>query len=126
MLDSFTSSLDPLDYYIATAVGSANIAHIDSDPALSRQYAGLIEPDYMRRGISRAAISRSTGLPLETVRRRINRMITLELLLERKDGVIVPANNPLKLGTRLGRMHVHAQLVERLFRELKARGVRFD
>jgi hypothetical protein len=126
MLDSLTSSLDPLDYYIATAVGSANISHIDSDPALSRQYAGLIEPDYTRRGISRAAISRATGLPLETVRRRINRMITLEILVERKDGVIVPANNPLKLGTRLDRMHVHAQLVERLFRELKARGVRFD
>ena len=34
------------------------------------------------------------------------------------------ANNRLKIGTRLDDMHGHAQLVDRLLRELKARGVR--
>ena len=41
----------------AIAVGAANVSHIDNDPALSRQYAGQVEPDTMRRGISRAAVS---------------------------------------------------------------------
>lgn len=126
MADTSVSELDPLDYYIAIAVGNANVAHIDSDPILSRQYAGLVEPDYMRRGISRAAISRATRLPLETVRRRINKMIALNLLLERKDGIVVSASNRLKLGSRVDRMHVHAQLIERMFRDLKARGIRFE
>ena len=126
MVGSLSSSLDPIDYFLAIAVGSANVSHIDSDLALSRQYAGLIEPDYMRRGISRAAISRATGLPLETVRRRINKMIDMDVLVERKDGIIVSANNRLKIGTRLDRMHQHAQLIDRLFRDLKARGVKFE
>lgn len=126
IVGSLSEDMDPIDYFLAIAIGSANVSHIDSDLALSRQYAGLIEPDYMRRGISRAAISRATGLPLETVRRRINKMIGLEVLVERKDGVIVSANNRLKIGTRLDRMHKHAQLIERLFRELKARGIKFE
>ena len=126
IIGSVSSEMDPIDYFLAIAVGAANVSHIDSDLALSRQYAGLIEPDYMRRGISRAAISRTTGLPLETVRRRINKMIALDVLIERKDGVIVSANNPLKLGTRFDRMHKHAQLIDRLFRDLKARGIKFE
>jgi len=126
IVGSLSSDMDPIDYFLAIAIGAANVSHIDSDLALSRQYAGLIEPDYMRRGVSRAAISRATGLPLETVRRRINKMIALHVLVERKDGVIVSANNPVKIGTRLDRMHKHAQLVDRLFRDLKARGIKFE
>ena len=126
IVGSLSSEMDPIDYFLAIAIGAANVSHIDSDLALSRQYAGLIEPDYMRRGVSRAAISRSTGLPLETVRRRINKMIALEVLVERKDGVIVSANNHLKIGTRLDRMHKHAQLIDRLFRDLKARGIKIE
>jgi hypothetical protein len=126
IVGSESSNMDPIDYFLAISVGAANVSHIDSDLALSRQYSGLIEPDYMRRGISRAAISRATGLPLETVRRRINKMIALDVLIERKDGVIVSANNPLKLGTRFDRMHKHAQLIDGLFRDLKARGIKIE
>ena len=120
------SGLDAVDYIIAIAVGSANVSHIDNDAALSRKYAGLIEPDWMRRGISRAAIARATLLPLETMRRRINKLIAKNVLIEREDGIILSATNPLKFGARLDRMHAHAHLVDRMFRDVKARGVTFD
>ena len=119
------SPLDATDYLIALAIGSANVSHIDNDAAQSRKYAGLIEPDSMRRGISRAAIARATMLPVETVRRRVNNLIEKKVLVQRKDGIILSATNPLKLGARLDRMHAHAHLTERMIRDLKACGVTF-
>lgn len=115
--------LDPIDYIIAIAVGSANVSHIDNDPSLSRQYAGLVEPDTMRRGISRAAVSRATNLPLETVRRRINNLIEADVLKEREDGIILSSTNPHRVGVRRDLMHRHAQLVDRMVRDIRARGV---
>jgi len=115
--------LDPIDYIIAIAVGAANVSHIDNDTALSRQYAGLVEPDGMRRGISRAAVSRATNLPLETVRRRINNLIETGVLKEREDGIILSATNSHRVGVRRDLMHRHAQLVDRMVRDIRARGV---
>jgi hypothetical protein len=115
--------LDPIDYIIAIAVGSANVSHIDNDPALSRQYAGLVEPDSMRRGISRAAVSRATNLPLETVRRRINHLIEIGVLKEQLDGIILSSTNSHRVGVRRDQMHRHAQLVDRMVRDIRARGV---
>lgn len=115
--------LDPIDYIIAIAVGSANVSHIDNDPALSRQYAGLVEPDSMRRGISRAAVSRATNLPLETVRRRINHLIEIGVLKEQLDGIILSSTNSHRVGVRRDLMHRHAQLVDRMVRDIRARGV---
>ncbi len=115
--------LDPIDYIIAIAVGAANVSHIDNDTALSRQYAGLVEPDSMRRGISRAAVSRATNLPLETVRRRINKLIEVGVLKEREDGIILSATNSHRVGVRRNLMHRHAQLVDRMVRDIRARGV---
>lgn len=123
MMASPLAGLDPVDYLIAITVGSANVSHIDNDANLSRQFAGLIEPDSLRHGISRAAISRATMLPLETVRRRINRLLEIGVFLERDDGIILSAGNKYKVDTRTDRMHAQARLVERMFRDLRARGV---
>jgi hypothetical protein len=123
MMASPLAGLDPVDYLIAITVGSANVSHIDNDAHLSRQFAGLIEPDSLRHGISRAAISRATMLPLETVRRRINRLLEIGIFLERDDGIILSAGNKYKVDARTDRMHAQARLVERMFRDLRARGV---
>jgi hypothetical protein len=117
--------LDPIDLLLANLIGSANISHIENDPELRRQYAGLIEPDWIRRGISRAAVSRALTLPFETTRRRLNRMIERGILIERPDGIILSGSNPHKLDSNTARMLVHAQLTERFWRELKARGIAF-
>ncbi|MBL6853193.1 MAG: winged helix-turn-helix domain-containing protein [Alphaproteobacteria bacterium] len=126
MANSESSGLDPIDYLLASAVGSANLSHFDGDPALSRQHAGVIEADTLRRGISRAAIARATGLPTETVRRRINGLIEMGVLRERDDGIVLPQNSRFGIGARPHRMRAHAQMVERLFRDLAARGITFD
>jgi hypothetical protein len=126
MMASPLAGLDPVDYLIAITVGSANVSHIDNDAGLSRQFAGLIEPDSLRHGISRAAISRATTLPLETVRRRINRLLEIGVLSERDDGIILSAGNRYKVDARTDRMHAQARLVERMFRDLRARGVTID
>jgi hypothetical protein len=125
MAGTLESGLDATDYLIALAIGSANVSHIDNDAVLSRQYAGLIEPDWMRRGISRAAIARAIMLPVETVRRRVNNLIQKKVLIQREDGIILSATNPLKLGARMDRMHAHAHLTDRMIRDLKACGVTF-
>ena len=83
----------------------------------------LSEPDWIRRGVSRAEVSRITQIPLETVRRRINRLIEMGVLADRKDGVIVPETNRMAAASRRRKMHINTQLVERLISDLDARGV---
>jgi hypothetical protein len=117
--------LDPTDYLIVITVDSRNVAHVESDPNISFRYAGLVEPDWMRRGVRRAAISRITHIPLETVRRRINRLIEKGILAERKDGVIVSSAGSADLVSRMGQMRFNALLIEQLVADLQVRGVFF-
>jgi hypothetical protein len=115
--------LDPTDYLIILTVDTQNVAHIQNDPKISMRYAALVEPDWMRRGVSRAEVSRITQIPLETVRRRINRLIEIGVLADRKDGVIMPETNRIATASRRRKMHINTQLVERLISDLDARGV---
>lgn len=115
--------LDPTDYLIILTVDTQNVAHIQNDPKISMRYATLVEPDWMRRGVSRAEVSRITQIPLETVRRRINRLIEMGILSDRKDGVILPETNRMATASRRRKMHINTQLVERLISDLDARGV---
>jgi len=119
------AGLDPTDYLIAITIDSQNVAHVQNDPNISHRYAGLIDPDWMRRGISRAAVSRTTHIPLETVRRRINRMIEKGILMERRDGIILSHGNRIDISLRTGKMRFDTHLVEQLAAELHARGIAF-
>lgn len=115
--------LDPIDYIIAIAVDAANISHIDADPVLSRRYAGQVEPDNMRKGISRADLASVINLPAEAVRWRVAHLVKVGVLADREDGLILSSTNAHRIGVRRDLMHRHAQLVERLVRDLRARGV---
>ena len=116
-------SVDPTDYLIILTIDTQNVAHVHNDPKISMRYAALSEPDWIRRGVSRAEVSRITQIPLETVRRRINRLIEMGVLADRKDGVIVPETNRMAAASRRRKMHINTQLVERLISDLDARGV---
>jgi hypothetical protein len=116
-------SLDPTDYLIILTIDTQNVAHVHNDPKISMRYAALAEPDWIRRGVSRAEVSRITQIPLETVRRRINRLIEMDVLADRKDGVIVPESTRMAPASRRRKMHINTQLVERLISDLDARGV---
>ena len=117
--------LDPTDYIIVIAIDTQNIAHIQNDPNISHRYAGLVDPEWMRRGVSRAAVSRVTHMPLETVRRRINRMIEKGFLIERRDGIVLPSGSRIGISTHTGKMRFDTLLVEQLVGELRARGIVF-
>jgi hypothetical protein len=120
------ATLDPIDHVLALAIGTANLSHIDSSPDLCKQNAGRIEPDELRHGISRGAIARALSMPAETVRRRLNGLIEAKILIEREDGVILAADNPLGIGASQDLWNFHARQFERLLRELRQRGVTFD
>lgn len=119
------AGLDPTDYLIAIIIDTQNVAHIQNDPNISYRYAGLIDPEWMRRGVSRAAVSRATHIPLETVRRRINQMIEKGFLIERRDGIILSSGGKIGASTRAGKMRFDAQLVDQLVAELRLRGIIF-
>jgi hypothetical protein len=118
--------LDPIDQLLTMSICSANLSHIDSSPELSRQHAGVLEPNDMRRGISRGGIARSLALPAETVRRRLNALVESGVLIEREDGIIMSAENLETMGTYRETWLFIARQVERLMRDLKARGVCLD
>ncbi len=120
------NTLDPLDHMLALVIGTANLSHIDTSPGLCRANAGHIEPDEMRRGVSRGAIARALSMPAETVRRRLNALIEAKILVEREDGLILAADNPAGLGARQDVWKFHARQFERLLRELRLRGICFD
>jgi hypothetical protein len=63
---------DPLDLLIIYAVLNANVLNVMKDPKLDRRFGGphTVEPDEIKQGVSRAALSRFLALPIETVRRR--------------------------------------------------------
>lgn len=115
--------LDPTDYLIVITIDTQNVAHIHNDPVIGLRYASTIAPDWLRRGISRAAVSRVTQIPLETVRRRINHLIGNGVLTERRDGIIVPAANRIAVKTRMSKMRINAKLVRQLIDDLAFRGI---
>jgi hypothetical protein len=79
---------------ILLAIMGANVGALDTDPEASRKFAGIdaVPPDELRRPISIYALAASLGLPYETVRRHVHKMID-QGLCERigDEGVIVPA-----------------------------------
>jgi hypothetical protein len=106
---------------ILLAIMGANIGPLDTDPAASRQFAGMdtIPPDALRRPISIYALAASLGLPYETVRRHVHKMIA-QGVCERvgDEGVIVPS--------RVMEGPVMLKAVDRNFQNLKGlvRGIK--
>jgi hypothetical protein len=66
---------DHLDLMIIHAVLNANVLPIMKDRELDRKFGSVrsVEPDQIKQGVSRAALSRFLALPVETVRRRADR-----------------------------------------------------
>jgi DNA-binding Lrp family transcriptional regulator len=83
---------DLLDRIIVAAIGQANVEAIDSDPVLRRRYGALddVPPDEFRRPISISAVAAAIGVPFETVRRRIQRLVAEGLCETGTDGVRLP------------------------------------
>ena len=78
---------------VAQTIISANTAYLDTRGGEGSQYARIDEPppDEARRPISINRIAESLGLPYETVRRRVERLLEANACARVRGGVIVPA-----------------------------------
>jgi DNA-binding IclR family transcriptional regulator len=88
-LASYQSRGDFTDALILATLVQSNSAPVSADPALQRRYATFesVAPDSLRRPISINAIAGSLGLPFETVRRRIKRMVAEGLAEVAPEGI---------------------------------------
>jgi hypothetical protein len=116
---------DPLDLMIIHAVLNANVLKIMKTPELDRQFGSIqaVEPDKIKQGVSRAALSRFFGLPIETVRRRADRLKKQGIFRETDQGLIVTEANQFKFGNNHELQRTNMLLVRKFLRDLTEAGV---
>src|SRR5260370_14268925 len=75
---------DHLDLLIIHAILNANVLKVMKNPELDRRFGSVeaVEPDEIKQGVSRAALSRFFDLPIETARRRADRLKKEGILLD--------------------------------------------
>jgi hypothetical protein len=120
-----TYDFDPLDLLIIHAVLNSNVINVMRDQELDRKFAGIdaVEPDAIKQGVSRAALSRFLNLPLETVRRRADRLRKLNILADGADGLIVTEKNAHRFGNNHFLQTNNMQLMRKLLRDLQRCGI---
>ena len=116
---------DPLDLLIVHAILNANVINVMNDPSLDEKFSGLhtVEPDVIKQGVSRAALSRFLSLPLETVRRRVSGLKRRKILAETEAGLIVTEQNLFKFGNNHELQKTNMLLLTKLLRDLKRAGI---
>jgi hypothetical protein len=116
---------DPLDLMIIHAVLNANVLNIMKNPELDRQFGSVqaVEPDEIKQGVSRAALARFYGMPVETVRRRADRLKKAGILRETDQGLIVTEANQFKFGNNHELQKTNILLVRKFLRDLAEAGI---
>ena len=81
-----------LDALLFAAVIEANVGRFNDQPALQAAYASLDQasPDELRRPVSVNALAGSLGVPFETARRHVNKLISQGAIATAPGGVYVP------------------------------------
>jgi|ERR1700685_1697200 hypothetical protein len=95
------------------------------DPELDQKFGSInaLEPDDIKQAVSRAALSRFLSLPIETIRRRADRLKKRGILSEGKGGLIVSEKNRFKFGNNHELQTTNVVLMRKLFRDLKRAGI---
>lgn len=92
-IDFITQAMqaDPVSGLIYLAVNRENLAPIMEKPDLARGYVGdnAIVPDALRRPASVYRIAKVLGLPYETARRHVLRLVETEWLARTADGALI-------------------------------------
>ncbi len=116
---------DPLDLLIIHAVMNANVLAVMKNPELDRRFGSVhtVEPDDLKQGVSRAALSRFLSLPIETVRRRVGRLKKEGVLTELDHGLIVTEGNQFKFGNNHELQKTNVILFRKLLRDLTQAGI---
>jgi hypothetical protein len=116
---------DPLDLLIIHTVMNTNVLTVMKDPELDRRFGSVhtVEPDDLKQGVSRAALSRFLSLPLETIRRRVDRLKKESILKEADHGLIVSEGNLFKFGNNPELQKTNVILFRKLLRDLAQAGI---
>lgn len=116
---------DHTDLMIIHAVLNANVLNVMKTPELDRRFGSLqtVEPDAIKQGVSRAALSRFLALPIETVRRRADRLKKEGILRETDQGLIVTEANQFKFGNNHELQKTNILLVRKFLRDLTEAGI---
>ncbi len=116
---------DPMDLILIHAVLNANVLSIMKDPKLDRRLGSVetVEPDEIKQGVSRAALSRFLGIPIEPGRRRADRLKKEGVLREAEQGLIVTEANQYKFGNNHELQKTNILLVRKFLRDLTDAGI---
>src|SRR5260370_24936248 len=116
---------DPLDLMIIHAVLNANVLKVMKNRELDRRFGSVeaVEPDEIKQGVSRAALARFFGMPIETVRRRADRLKKEGILRETDQGLIVTEANQFKFGNNHELQKTNILLVRKFLRDLTEAGI---
>lgn len=103
------------------ALVQANVAHLDR---VSSGYDGIDKapPDEMRRPVSVLALSAMLGLPYETTRRHVAKMLKTGQCVRAKGGIVVPTA-VVEDPRRTEMLEVNVMNLRRLVRGLRSAGV---
>jgi DNA-binding transcriptional ArsR family regulator len=118
---------DLIEALIMHGIMAGNFGHIDQGPNNTAQFTSLedVPPDDVRRPISVLAVAGSLGMPYETVRRHVKRLVKAGRCVRVKGGVIAPVARLQRPETDAAILNNMANL-RRLYRALKRAGVEFD
>jgi hypothetical protein len=109
------------------AIVAGNIGYLDGNPLDAAPYSDLetSPPDELRRPVSILSVAGALGLPYETTRRHVRKLVQSGQCEMTKAGVIAPAS--ALTGPHLeAAMLANLANLRRLFRGLKRAGVDLD
>lgn len=117
---------DPIDLLIIHAVLNANVLSVMKDGELDRRFGSVhtVEPDTIKQGVSRGSLGRFLNLPIETIRRRVDRLKKGGILVEKADGLIVTESNQFRFGNNHELQKANIVFVRKLLKDLAQCGVR--
>ena len=109
---------------IFLAIVQANIQHLINDDGLSQTYSESTDtvPDETRRPVSVHALSVSLGIPYETTRRYVNKLLTDGYCIRVRRGLVAPAE-VLQRDEMLAALKRNFANLQRLVTGLKRSGV---
>jgi hypothetical protein len=111
---------------IVLAITAANTAHLDvrtQDPGVAGPDAVL--PDEMRKPVNITQLAKSLGMPFETVRKQVHKLIDAGVCVRVEGGLIVPrtANQRPEVARAV---FANLKIVRQLVRDLRAVGLDVD
>jgi hypothetical protein len=119
------NDFDPLDLLIVHAILNANVINVMKSAELDRKFGSIeaVEPDEIKLGVSRAALSRFLSLPVETIRRRVDKLKKRKIVSESASGLIISEKNAFKFGNNHELQTTNIVLVRKLLRDLRRAGI---